>query len=343
MEAIVENISYNEILENLKITIRQTQFKTMVSVNRELISLYWQIGKTILIKQNEHGWGSKIIDKLSKDLSTEFSQMKGFSSRNLKYMRKFAEIYPDFEFVQQVAAQIPWTQNMILMDKIQEKEKRVWYINKSIELGWSRSVLIHQIELDLYERQAITSKKINNFSQILPKAQSGLANEIMKDPYVFDFLDLGEENQERNIENALVEKIRDFLIELGAGFAFVGQQYHLEAGGEDFYIDLLFYHLKLRCYVVIELKTREFRPQDAGQLNFYLAVVDDILKHENDAPAIGLLLCKSKNKIIAEYSIKNMTKALGISEYLITKELTKELQNALPSIEKIEEELKDKL
>lgn len=341
MEAIVKNLSYSEILENLKITIRQTQFKTMVSINRELISLYWQIGQTILTKQSEQGWGSKIIDKLSKDLSAEFPQMRGFSSRNLKYMRKFAELYSDFEFVQQVAAQIPWTQNMILMDKIQEEEKRIWYINKSIELGWSRSVLIHQIELELYERQAITDKKINNFSQTLPAQQSILANQIMKDPYVFDFLDLGEEIQERDIEKALIEKIRDFLIELGSGFAFVGQQYHLEVGGEDFYIDLLFYHLKLRCYVVIELKAKEFKPQDAGQLNFYLAVVDDILKHENDAPTIGLLLCKSKNKIIAEYSVKNITNALGVSEYLITKELTKELQNALPSIEKIEEELKD--
>lgn len=341
MEVISESISYNEVLERLKTTIRQSQFKAMITVNRELISLYWQIGRTILSKQNEQGWGSKIIDKLSKDLSAEFPQMRGFSSRNLKYMRKFAELYSDFEFVQQVAAQIPWTQNMILMDKIQEEEKRIWYINKSIELGWSRSVLIHQIELELYERQAITDKKINNFSQTLPAQQSILANQIMKDPYVFDFLDLGEEIQERDIEKALIEKIRDFLIELGSGFAFVGQQYHLEVGGEDFYIDLLFYHLKLRCYVVIELKAKEFKPQDAGQLNFYLAVVDDILKHENDAPTIGLLLCKSKNKIIAEYAVKNMTNALGVSEYVITKELTQELQNVLPSIEKIEEELKD--
>lgn len=334
--------AYGETLEDLKNTIRQAQFKAMIIVNTELILLYWEIGNTILFQQREQGWGGKIIDKLSKDLSIEFPQMKGFSSRNLNYMRKFAELYSDFEFVQQVAAQIPWTQNMVIMDKIQEEEKRIWYIKKSIELGWSRSVLTHQIELNLYERQALEDKKINNFSQTLPVMQSELATQIMKDPYVFDFLNLGEEIKERDIENALVEKIRDFLIELGAGFAFVGQQYHLEVGDEDFYIDLLFYHLKLRCYVVIELKAVDFKPQDVGQLNFYLAVVDDILKHESDAPTIGLLLCKSKNKIIAEYAVKNMTNALGVSEYVITKELSEELKTALPSIEEIEQELKDK-
>jgi len=342
LEIVAVNTSYNEILENIKETVKQSQFRAMVVVNRELIALYWQIGKTILTKQSEQGWGSKIIDNLSKDLSTEFPDMKGFSSRNLKYMRKFAETYPDFEFVQQVAAQIPWTQNMVIMDKLSDENQKIWYIKKSIELGWSRSVLIHQIELDLYERQAITDKKINNFAQVLPKTQSELANEIMKDPYVFDFLDLGDEKQERDIEKALVSRIRDFLVELGAGFAFVGQQYHLEVGGEDFYIDLLFYHLKLRCYIVIELKAKDFKPQDIGQLNFYLAVVDDILKHENDAPTIGLLLCKSKNKIVAEYALKNMTNALGVSEYIITKELSEELKMILPSIEKIEQELKDK-
>ena len=341
MDVITAEKSYNDILENLKNTIKQTQFRAMVTVNKELNCAYWQIGNTILIEQKKQGWGSKVIDKLSKDLSDEFPAMKGFSARNLKYMRKFAEIYSDFEFVQQVAAQIPWTQNMLLMDKIQEEEKRIWYIKKSIELGWSRSVLMHQIELDLYERQAISNKKINNFVLTLPKQQSELANEIMKDPYVFDFLNLGEANQERDIENALIERIRDFLLELGSGFAFVGQQYHLSVGNEDFYIDLLFYHLKLRCYVVIELKAKEFKPQDVGQLNFYLAVVDDTLRHQEDSPTIGLLLCKSKNKIVAEYAVKNMTNALGISEYIITSELSKELQTILPSIEKIENELKD--
>lgn len=336
----VEIASYNDILENLKNTIRQSRYKAMVAVNSEMILLYWKIGNTILSQQNEQGWGSKIIENLSSDLSSEFPEMKGFSSRNLKYMRKFAELYSDFQFVQQVVAQIPWNQNVTLMDKIQEEEKRVWYINKSIELGWSRSVLTHQIELDLYERQAITDKKINNFSQTLPAQQAVLANQLMKDPYVFDFLNLGEEKQERDIENALVGNIRDFLLELGAGFAFVGQQYHLEVGGEDFYIDLLFYHLKLRCYVVIELKAKEFKPQDIGQLNFYSAVIDDTLKHDTDAPTIGLLLCKSKNKIVAEYSTRNLSSALGISEYAITKELSEELQKVLPSIEEIEKGLK---
>ncbi|MFA7658688.1 MAG: PDDEXK nuclease domain-containing protein [Candidatus Gastranaerophilaceae bacterium] len=342
MEAVTLDTSYNEILGEIKNKVKQAQFKAMVVINTELISLYWQIGNTILSKQNKQGWGSKVIEKLSNDLSIEFPEMKGFSSRNLKYMRKFAELYPDFEFVQQVVAQIPWNQNVTLMDKIQDEEQRKWYINKSIELGWSRSVLTHQIELDLYDRQAISDKKINNFSQTLPVQQSILANQIMKDPYIFDFLNLGEEKQERDIENALIERIRDFLVELGSGFAFVGQQYHLEVGGEDFYIDLLFYHLKLRCYVVIELKAKEFKPQDVGQLNFYLAVVDDVLRHKDDAPTIGLLLCKSKNKIVAEYTVKNISSALGISEYVITKELSKELQTALPSIEKLEEELKGK-
>ena len=267
---------YNSFLSKLKEEIKTSQIKASISVNKEMILLYWRIGKEILSNQEKLGWGAKVIDQLSLDLKKSFPEMKGFSSRNLKYMRKFSQSYPDQKFVQQVAAQIPWFHNCILIDKIKNEEVRIWYINKTIENNWSRNVLVHQIESGLYELQGTA---INNFENTLPKPNSDLAKEILKDPYQFDFLTIDEKVRERELEKALIDNIRDFLLELGKGFAFVGNQYHLNVGDENYYIDLLFYHLQLRSFVVVELKQRAFKPEDAGKMNLYLSAVDELVSH----------------------------------------------------------------
>ena len=298
--------------------------------------LYYRIGLVI----NEHkSWGNKFIENLAADIRISFPACKGFSVRNLKYMSKFAATYPDTEFVQQSVAQIPWGHVVVLLDKVPDDLTRNWYVAKTIENGWSRNVLIHQIESKLYERQAI-SQKVSNFERRLPSPQSELALQTMKDPYIFDFIPFKEDMVERDIEQALVKDVTKLLLELGTGFAFLGNQYHLNVGGDDFYIDLLFYNLNLRCYVVIELKTGEFKPEYAGQLNFYLSAVDGILKKEHDNPSIGLLLCKSKNDLVAEYSLKDMSKPIGVSAYQVTSNLPEELEKQLPSIEDIQNRIK---
>ena len=284
-------------------------------------------------------WGSKFIDNLAADIKLSFPNTKGYSARNLKYMAKFAATYPDIEFVQTVSAQITWSHNVALLDKVKDDNIRVWYMQKTIENGWSHSVLIHQIESGLYERQAI-AEKISNFENRLASPQSELAVQTMKDPYIFDFIPFKEDMVERDIEQALVKDITKLLLELGTGFAFLGNQYHLNVGGDDFYIDLLFYNLNLRCYIVIELKTGEFKPEYAGQLNFYLSAVDGMLKKDNDNSSIGLLLCKSKNALVAEYALKDMSKPIGVSEYKITNSLPEGLSRQLPSIEDIQKRIK---
>ena len=281
-------------------------------MNHELILLYWQIGRDILNRQAEQGWGAKVIERLAHDLRNLFPNMKGFSSRNLKYMRSFADTWTDLEFVQQAVAQLPWGHNLVLLDKLDTQEARLWYANKTIENNWSRNVLVMQIESKLIERQG---KAVTNFELRLPKPQSDLAIENLKDPYRFDFLGLTEEAQEREIEGALVKQVTEFLLELGAGFAYVGKQVHIEVGGDDFFIDLLFYHLKLRCYIVIELKTGDFKPEHLGQLGFYLTAVDKQIKSDHDSATIGLLLCKNKNKIVAEYALRDKTQPMGIAEF----------------------------
>jgi predicted nuclease of restriction endonuclease-like (RecB) superfamily len=281
-----------------------------------------------------------VIDWLAKDLRREFPDMKGFSPRNLKYMRAFGESYSDEQFVQQVAAQIPWFHNCVLLDKVKDPTEREWYIRQTFENGWSRNVLVHQIQTGLFERQG---KAVTNFARTLPPSQSDLAQQLLKDPYNFDFLSLGQEFHERDVERSLLINIRDFLLELGVGFAFVGSQYHLEVGGQDYYLDLLFYHLKLRCYVVIDLKIGEFKPEDSGKMNFYLAVVDDVLRHEQDAPSIGLILCQTQNRLISEYALRDMKKPIGVSAYELTRSLPEELKGSLPTIEEIEAELSGKL
>ena len=327
---------YISIVENIKHEITAAQYRAAVHVNADLLLLYHSIGCII----NDHkSWGNKFIDNLATDIKMSFPESKGYSVRNLKYMAKFAEAYPDREFVQQVVAQIPWGHNIIPMDKVSNPDERVWYIQKAIENSWSRNVLVHQIESGLYKRQ-VSAEKVSNFEHRLPSPQSELAVQTMKDPYVFDFIPFREDMLERDIEQALVRDITKLLLELGTGFAFVGNQYHLNVGGDDFYIDLLFYNLNLRCYVVIELKTGDFKPEYAGQLNFYLSAVDGILKNEHDNPSIGLLLCKSKNNLVAEYSLKDISKPIGVSEYKVTSNLPDDLEDQLPSIEDIQKRIR---
>ncbi len=327
---------YADWLAELKTRIHTAQQRATLAVNRELVLLYWQIGRDILARQAEQGWGTKVIERLAEDLRLAFPEMKGFSPRNLKYMRAFAEAWPDTEFVQEVLAQLPWYHQLALLDKLPGPETRRWYAAKAIEHNWSRNVLVMQIETRLLER---SGKTVTNFDLTLPKPQSDLALESLKDPYRLDFLGLAREAGEREIEQALVKHVTEFLLELGAGFAFVGRQVLLDVGGDEFFIDLLFYHLKLRCYVVIELKGGKFKPEHLGQLSFYLAAVDAQIKHPQDAPTIGLLLCKSKNKVVAEYALRNNTQPLGVAEYQLLDSLPVELQTSLPSIEQIEREL----
>ena len=332
---LMNNNEYLDLVQMVKQKIKHAQHKATLSVNKELIILYHGIGCLI----NAHkSWGNKFIENLAADIKLAFPEVKGYSVRNLKYMAKFAATYEDEEFVQQAVAQIPWGHTIILLDKISDSTIRNWYIEKTIENGWSRNVLVHQIESGLYQRQVIADK-ISNFENRLPTPQSELATQTMKDPYIFDFIPFKEDMVERDIEQALVKNVTKLLLELGTGFAFLGNQYHLNVGGDDFYIDLLFYNLNPRCYVVIELKTGEFKPDYAGQLNFYLSAVDGILKSEHDNPTIGLLLCKSKNNLVAEYALKDMSKPIGVSEYKVTRDLPENLSKQLPSIEDIQKHI----
>jgi len=329
---------YGSLLEELKARVRAAQIRAMVSVNRELVLLYWGLGRRILTAQEAQGWGAKVVQRLSADLSAAFPEMKGFSPRNLKYMRAFALAWADEAFVQQVAAQIPWFHNCLILDRVKSAEHRIWYIEQTLANGWSRNVLSLQITSRLYERQGAAS---TNFGAALPASQSDLAANLLKDPYNFDFLGLGKEAHEREIEGALIAHLRQFLLELGVGFAFLGSQYHLEVCGEDFYLDLLFYHVRLHCYVVIELKAGRFQPEHAGKLNFYLSVVDDLLRTEGDAPSIGILLCQEKNQVLVEYALRDLSKPLGVSSYELTANLPPEIRTALPTVEELERELSD--
>jgi predicted nuclease of restriction endonuclease-like (RecB) superfamily len=332
--------AYQDFLGDLKSRISTSRFAAARAVNSELILLYWDIGNSIREKQASGGWGTGIIDQLSKDLSSSFQDMKGFSPRNLRYMKAFAEKWSDKQILQQLAAKLPWTLNTTLLDKINNDSDRLWYAQKALENGWSRNVLLMQIESNLKGR-IVNDQKTHNFEATLTKPQSDLANNTLKDPYIFDFLSIGEEAQEREIEKALVNHIQKFLLELGAGFAYVGRQVHLEVGGDDFYIDLLFYHTKLHSYIVIELKAGEFKPEFVGQLNFYLTAIDKQVKTTEDNPTIGILLCKTKNKVVAEYALKDISKPLGISEYRIGDAIPEKIKTALPSIEELEQSLKN--
>ena len=329
--------NYDEFLNSLKERIRQSQVRAALAVNQELVLLYWQIGQDILQRQSQEGWGAKVIEKLAKDLKAEFPEMKGFSARNLNYMRSFAKAYPDEPIVQQLAAKIPWFHNCVLLDKVKNYDERLWYIQQTIENGWSRAVLEYQIESKLYQRQG---QAITNFDQALPQPQSDLAQQILKSPYNFDFLGLGKEAVERDLERALIAHMRDFLLELGVGFSFVGSQYPLEVGGQEFRIDLLFYHLKLRCFIVIDLKMSKFEPAFSGQINFYVNVVDDLLRHPDDQPTIGMVLCKSKENTVVEYALRGVKTPIGVSTHSI-EELPEPLQQSLPTVEQLQQELNE--
>ena len=329
---------YAQWLGQLKQEIHSAQQKAARSVNTELVQLYWRLGKEILERQDHAGWGAGIVDRLAQDLRVSFPEMRGLSRSNLLYMRAFSAAWPDPAIVQQLVGQLPWGHNVVLLTKLKTAEERVGYATQALEHGWSRNVLVHQIESRSLARSGTA---ITNFEQRLPAPQSDLAREALKDPYVFDFLTLGPEANERSLENALVEHLTQFLLELGAGFAYVGRQVHLEVGGDDFYIDLLFYHLKLHCYVAVELKAGDFKPEHTGQLSFYLSAVDAQVKTDQDGPTIGILLCKKKNKVVVEYALRNVDQPMGVAEYQLTESLPENLRTQLPTVEQLEAELSD--
>ncbi len=327
---------YAALLGELKERIRTVRLRAAAAVNQELIQLYWSIGQDILARQMAAGWGARVIDRLALDLRRDFPKMTGLSARNLKYMRAFAEAYPDREVVQQVVARLPWGHNVRLVESVKDDAERLWYARQAAEHGWSRNVLVHQIEGQLFRRQG---RALTNFARTLPAPQSDLAQELVKDPYSFDFLSLGLQMSERELERGLLEHLRALILELGKGFAFVGNQYPLEVGGQDYFLDLLFYHLRLRCFVVIELKIEEFKPEFAGKMNFYLSAVDDRLRHATDAPSIGIIMCKNKNEVVVEYALRNLAKPMGIAEYRLSQGLPEQLQSELPTVEELSGEL----
>lgn len=330
--------NYRRFLQALKERIRSAQVKAALAVNQELILLYWQIGREILDRQEQEGWGTKVIDRLAKDLKRDFPDMTGFSARNLKYMRAFADAYPDAQLVQQVFSQIPWGHNVRLLDALKDPEERLWYARQTIEHGWSRNVLLMHVDQGLHKQK---SAAITNFERTLPPDQSDLAKNLIKDPYNFDFLTLAVDAQERDLEKSLLMHIRDFLLELGVGFAFVGSQYPIQVGNKDYAIDLLFYHLKLRCFVVIDLKLGEFEPEFSGKMNFLVSAVDELLRHQDDQPTIGMILCKSKDATVAEYSLRDVNKPIGVATHCLGRELPADLQGTLPTVEELEQQLEN--
>ncbi len=349
-QALIQNKTYYSWLKELKHKVRLVQIKAAVKVNSELLQFYWELGQDIVDKQRNAKWGDGFLKQLSIDLSSEFPDMKGFSLSNLKYIKQWYLFYSQEIGKSQQAVgqkpiakqavsqlvQIPWGHNIAIISKCKNLDEALFYIQKTIQNNWSRSVLVHHIESDLFKREG---KAITNFKATLPKPQSDLARETLKDPYNFDFLTLTEKHNEKELENALIKHVTKFLLELGAGFSYIGQQYKLEVSGDEFFIDLLFYHVKLHCYVVVELKAVKFKPEFAGKLNFYVSAVDGILKSEQDNTSIGILICKSKNDTVVEYALKDVHKPIGVSEYIITKNLPDEFKSSLPSIEDIEAEL----
>jgi predicted nuclease of restriction endonuclease-like (RecB) superfamily len=324
---------YQDWLRTLKDRIRVAQTRAVVAANRELVLLYWQIGREILERQKQRGWGSKVVHQLALDLKREFPDMKGLSRSNLLYMRAFAQAWPHEEFVQAVLGQLSWYHQIALIEKLKSPAEREWYVRAAIDNGWSRNVLVLQIENRTHERQGAA---ITNFHHTLPAPQSDLAQQLFKDPYIIDFMTLAEDAAERDLETSLIDHLKDFLLELGKGFAFIGRQYRLEVGGQDFYLDLLFYNTRLHCHVAIELKTDDFKPEYAGKMQFYLAAIDAQLKTERDDPTIGLILCRTKNGVIVEYTLRDATRPIGVAEY---RSLPPALAKELPSVEELEREL----
>ena len=321
---------YAALVASLKQRIRDARLRASVSVNQELVLLYWGIGRDILLRQQEDGWGARVIERLAADLRRDFPDMTGLSARNLGYMKAFAGAYPDSDFLQQVVAKLPWGHNVRLLEAVKDPLQRKWYAQQSIEHGWSRNVLVHQIESELFQRQG---KALTNFSRTLPAEQSELAQQLIKDPYNFEFLSLGADLLERELERGLLDHLRATILELGKGFAFVGSQYHLEVGGQDYYLDLLFYHLRLRCFVIIDLKIEEFKPEFTGKMNFYLSAADDQLRHADDAPSIGIILCKGRNEVVVEYALRESNRPMGVAAYTLSSSLPDQLRAELPTVE----------
>lgn len=330
--------SYASVLEEIKQRIRTERLRVVMAANSAMVMLYWDIGHLILERQEAEGWGAKVIDRLSTDLREAYPDMSGLSPRNLLFMRSFAAAYPEPQIVKQLVSQLPWGHVIRLLQRVKEADIRHWYVKASIEHGWSRNILEFQIDGRAHEREG---KAITNFPTVLPPADSDLAAQVFKDPYLFDFLGTADPRREREVEQALVDHIQRFLLELGAGFAFVGRQVHLEFASRDFHLDLLFYHLKLRCYVVVELKAVPFDPGFVGTLNMYLSAVDDLLRHPDDKPSIGLLLCRSKEELVVEYALRGFNKPIGVAEWEteLVHKLPEELKGSLPTVEEIEAEL----
>ncbi len=352
MSDLIKTEDYKEFIKTIKSKIQTSQIKAAVKVNEELLRLYWDLGAMIVQKQNDSSWGDGLVAQISKDLKKEFPNMKGFSERNIKYMRQWYTfilngqqlVAQSIEENQQGSVepiieeifQIPWGHNIVIITKVKNIEEAKFYIQKTIEHNYSRAVLVHQIEIGLYAR---TGGAMTNFDNRLPAIHSDLANQTLKDPYIFDFLNIREKHDELELEDALMDNMTNFLLELGQGFSFVGRQYKLEVGKSEFKIDLLFYHIKLYCYIVVELKAVDFKPEFAGKLNFYVSAVDGEIRGERDNPTIGILICRSKNDTVVEYALKNINSPIGISEYQLTKILPDNLKSSLPTIEEIEAEL----
>ncbi|MFH1440419.1 MAG: PDDEXK nuclease domain-containing protein [Candidatus Omnitrophota bacterium] len=338
--SLVNDKEYKVWLADIKARVRSSQIKAALSVNTELLKLYWSMGENIVIRQKNTKWGDSLLLRLSRDLMAEFPEMKGFSERNLKYIRQWFLFYTKRETIrQQLVAQItkiPWGHNIAIISKCKDIKEALFYVQNTIKHSWSRSVLIHQMESGLFKRGG---KAITNFPLTLPKPQSDLARQTLKDPYIFDFLSMSADYNERDLENKLIEHLTSFLLELGAGFAFIGRQVSVQVGVREFFIDLLFYHTRLHCYVGVELKTGDFEPEYAGKLNFYIKAIDSQLHKEGDMPTIGLLLCKSRDKLVAEYALSDIHKPIGVSEYKLTHSLPRKLKSSFPTVEEIEKEL----
>jgi predicted nuclease of restriction endonuclease-like (RecB) superfamily len=333
---LINNDEYFAVVNDIKTRIKSAQYKAVLGANKELIELYWNIGRIIISNTK---YGAKFVENLARDIKLAFPNVKGYSVRNLKYMRKFAEIVSDEAKVQTVSALLSWSHNTLLFDKTKTLDEYLWYGEQTIKNGWSLSSLEYHVGTKTYQRQEIAEKASNYNKSLLPPF-SGLATDTLKNPYVFDFIEQRDGIIEREVENELVANIAKTIMELGTGFAFVGNQYHIEVSGKDYYIDLLFYNTKLRCYIVIELKNTEFKPEYAGKLNFYLSAVDDILKHETDNPSIGIMLCKTRDKLTAEYALKDINKPIGVSEYKLSDFVPAEFTDTLPSAEDIERRVK---
>jgi len=337
---LLQNIEYKSWLKDLKQKVLHTQIKAAIKVNATLLQFYWELGEDIVSKQAQASWGDGFLKQLNHDLIAEFPDMKGFSFSNLKYIRQWVVFYSRENTISQQLVdqltQIPWGHNLKIISHCQRIEEALYYVQNTLENGWSRSVLTHQMESGLWQREG---KAITNFTKTLPAPQSDLAQQTLKDPYIFDFLTLSKQHSERELEQGLIEHITHFLLELGAGFAYLGKQYPVQVGEREFFIDLLFYHTQLHCYVVIELKIGDFEPEHAGKLNFYIKAIDEQLRKEADNPTIGIILCKNKDKLVAEYALSDIQKPIGVSEYQLTQSLPQNLQSKLPSIQDIENEL----